>query len=203
MMSIGVVLFSASSVAGALAAGIVFLDLMRAAQGIGAALTMASAAAVAHVFRGHEQVRAFSMLGTCFGIGFAVGPILIGLSVDRFGWRAVFAISAVLGALVMLAMRLSNMPESKDPDATRFDWAGTLAFMLMLVLFTDGLVEATTLGWSDSLPMTIVAAATGMLAAFIFIERLQKCQSAHKTLDADPPGYGVGPAGRTIVRLRI
>jgi len=192
MMSVGVALFSASSLAGALASGIVFLDLMRAAQGIGAALTMASAAAaVAHVFRGQEQVRAFSLLGTCFGIGFAVGPILIGLSVERFGWRAVFAISAAIGGLVMLAMRLSNMPESKDPDATKFDWAGTLAFMLMLVLFTDGLVEATTLGWHDPLPITLVAAAAFMLAAFITIERLQKRPMLDLSLFAYPRFVGV------------
>ncbi|MCX4163654.1 MULTISPECIES: MFS transporter [Paraburkholderia] len=192
VMVFGVFIFTASSFAGALAPGIVFLDLMRAAQGIGAALTMAAAAAaVANVFRERDQVRAFALLGTCFGIGFALGPILIGLSVGRFGWRAVFAMSALLGVLVMLAMYLSSMPESRDPGATRFDWAGTLAFSLMLVLFTDGLMEASTLGWTDLLPVFLLISAAAMLVVFIVIERRQRRPMLDLSLFAYPRFVGV------------
>ena len=192
VMRFGVVIFTASSCAGALAFGIVFLDLMRAAQGIGAALTMAAAAAAAaNAFRGRDQVRAFSLLGTCFGIGFALGPILIALAVEHFGWRAVFCLSAALGGLVMLVMRLSNMPESRDLDATRFDWAGTLTFGFMLVLFTDGLMEASRRGWSDMRPVLLLLSAAGMLVVFIAIERLQKRPMLDLSLFAYPRFVGV------------
>jgi len=57
------------------------LDLLRAAQGIAAALAGGSAA-LAQEFEGHARTRAFGLLGMTFGAGLALGPVLAGGSIQ-------------------------------------------------------------------------------------------------------------------------
>jgi len=71
--------FIATSLAMSLAPSVLVLDLLRALQGIAAAASLSSgSAALAQEFDGHARIRAFSMLGTSFGIGLAFGPLLAG-----------------------------------------------------------------------------------------------------------------------------
>ncbi|MDI9690497.1 MFS transporter, partial [Burkholderia cenocepacia] len=66
------------------------------------------------------RTRAFSLLGTTFGIGLAFGPVLAGGLIGHYGWRAIFVTSAVAGVL-SLAFGLPRMHESRDPHATGLD----------------------------------------------------------------------------------
>jgi len=62
--------FIATSFAMSFAPSVLVLDLLRGAQGVAAAASLSSgAAALAQEFDGHARTRAFSMLGTSFGIG--------------------------------------------------------------------------------------------------------------------------------------
>lgn len=73
----GVGLFVLFSAILSFAPSILVVDLLRAGQGIGAAAALAAgSAAIAQEFDGHARTRAFSMLGTTFGLGLAFGPIL-------------------------------------------------------------------------------------------------------------------------------
>jgi MFS family permease len=167
---IGVTLFAVISLALGFAPSVVSLDLLRAAQGIAAAATLAGgAASLAQEFEGPARTRAFSVLGTTFGLGLAFGPLLAGVLIDTFGWRAVFLSPAIVGALA-LAFAAPRMRESRDPDATGLDWPGTIAFTGTLSLFTFGVIEAPARGWSSPLVIGLLAAAAALLAAFIAIE---------------------------------
>ena len=174
VMVIGVVLYVITSVAAALAWSILVLDIVRGLQGAAAALTMAAAAAaVAHAYQGDAQVKAFALLGTCFGAGFALGPIIVGFTVEYASWRLVFLLGAALGVAVLLLVHLSKMAESKDPEANSLDVPGTLSFMLMLGLFTYGLIEAPERGWSDPLVLLMLLGAALCLMVFIAVEQRQ------------------------------
>lgn len=81
---------------------IVSLDLLRGAQGITAALAMAGgAASLAQHFEGTARTRAFSMLGTSFGVGLAFGPLWSGYLVEHIGWRAVFVTPTLLSFVAL------------------------------------------------------------------------------------------------------
>ncbi len=77
----GVLAFVIISIVIAWAPNILWLDVLRAAQGIAAAAALAGgSAALAQAFDGMARTRAFSLLGTSFGVGLAFGPLLAGLA---------------------------------------------------------------------------------------------------------------------------
>jgi MFS family permease len=170
VFSLGVAGFTVASLALACAPSLLALDLLRAAQGVAAAAALAGGtAALAQEFDGHARTRAFSLLGTTFGVGLAFGPAIAGLLIERIGWRAVFATGAVAGALA-LGLGVPRMRESRDPHARGLDWAGTATFTAALTCFTYGVVEAPSRGWSSVLVVSLLAASAFLACAFVAIE---------------------------------
>lgn len=166
----GIVAFAAISVALSLAPTILVLDVLRAAQGLAAAAALAGGtAALAQEFEGHARTKAFSLLGTTFGVGLAFGPLLAGVLITHFGWRAIFLSGTVIGVLA-LGLAAGCMRESRDPDATGLDWPGAITFTGTLTLFTFGVIEAPELGWSHAIVVASLLGAAVMLVAFIRVE---------------------------------
>ncbi|AIO31282.1 major Facilitator Superfamily protein [Burkholderia cenocepacia] len=170
VFAVGVGGFTLMSVALAFAPSMFVLDLLRAAQGLAAAAALAGGtAALAQEFDGAARTRAFSLLGTTFGVGLAFGPVIAGCLIEHGGWRAIFITGAVAGAL-SLAFGLPRMRESRDPHATGLDWPGTVAFTATLTLFTFGVIDAPARGWTDPLVIALLAGAALGALAFIAIE---------------------------------
>jgi len=170
IFTLGIGLFTVLSVLLALARNLWWLDLGRAAQGIAAALTMsAGAASLAQEFEGHARTRAYSLLGTTFGLGLAFGPLLSAWLIDWLGWRAVFLSTAAIGTLVLL-VGVPRMRETRDPHAQGLDLPGSLSFTAALVLLTFGIIEAPRHA-NGHLPLLLVGAAAAMLALFVYVER--------------------------------
>src|SRR6218665_3979453 len=124
-------------------------NLLRVLQGLaGAAILSSGAALLAQDTEGHERTRAFSWLGTSFGIGLVLGPVTAGALSSAFGWRAIFG-------LVMAAMALSlllgagALRESRQRSAARFDLPGALCFTLALTLLTGAVLRASEHGGHD------------------------------------------------------
>ena len=94
--------------------------VLRALQGLAAAMILASgSAALAQLYDGAQRTRAFSILGTVFGIGLAFGPLLIGFMIDAVGWRGVYALFALLSAGVLLIGLVSLPATEKRAADTR------------------------------------------------------------------------------------
>jgi len=170
LFAIGVALFAAISLASGFAPSVLSLDLLRAAQGIAAAATLAGgAASLAQEFEGRARTRAFSVLGTTFGIGLAFGPLLAGFLTETFGWRSVFLSTTIAGVLAFV-FGAPRMRESRDPNANGLDWAGTLSFTGTLSLFTFGVIQAPACGWTSPLVIVLLVGSAVLFAAFIAIE---------------------------------
>ncbi len=69
-------------------------------------------AALAQLYDGAQRTGAFSITGTVFGIGTAFGPLLIGFMIDAVGWRGVYALFALLSAIVLL-IGLAYLPATE------------------------------------------------------------------------------------------
>ncbi|MEY2335302.1 MFS transporter [Acidithiobacillus ferrianus] len=152
-------------------ADIAWLDVLRAVQGIAAAAALAGgSAALAQEFDGIARTRAFSLLGTSFGAGLAFGPVLAGLLIEHEGWRSVFLSSAVVGTVALL-LGVPRMRESRDPDALRFDELGAVSFTSTLGLFTWGVLQLPTSGWSGGQAWGLLGGSLLALAAFLRVER--------------------------------
>lgn len=168
---IGVGAFAILSMALAIAPDIVWFDLGRAAQGIAAAAAFSGGmAALAQEFDGASRIRAFSIVGTSFGVGLAFGPIASGLMIDAFGWRSIFGL-VVMFAVLAFALGVRFLQESRDPQATGLDWPGAISFTLALALFTYGVLLAPEHGWSDPTVVGLLVGASALFIAFGMIER--------------------------------
>jgi MFS family permease len=183
--SLGVGAFAVFSLALGLSPSLVFVDVLRALQGIAAAAALAGGtAALAQEFDGRARTRAFSLLGTTFGIGLAFGPVLAGFLVESVGWRAVFLTGAVAGAL-SLWFGVPRMRESRDPDAQGLDLPGTMTFTGALSCFTFGIIEAPERGWSSPLVVGLLAGAVVLAVVFVLVEM----RVARPMLDLSLFGY--------------
>lgn len=162
--------FVVTSLAMSFAPSVVGLDILRAIQGVFAAASLSSgAASLAQEFDGHARTRAFSMLGTSFGIGLAFGPLMAGLLITHWGWRSVFGVIAAIGALAFV-FGVPRMRETRDPNATGLDYPGTATFTATLALFTFAVIEAPERGWNSGIVISLLAASAAVLAAFVIIE---------------------------------
>lgn len=166
----GLALYVLSSLALCVAPSLLAIDLLRGVQGMAAAATLAGGtAAMAQVFDGAARTRAFSFLGTSFGVGLAFGPVLAGALIEHAGWPAVFLAQALIGAVAFL-FGPPRMRESRDPDARGVDWPGTFSFSASLAAFTYALIGAPGWGWTAFNTLAWLAASVTMLAVFIVVE---------------------------------
>lgn len=166
----GVSLFALLSLLQAFSNSLLWIDLLRAAQGIAAAGALAGgAAALAQEFDGAARTRAFSLMGSSFGIGLAFGPFLAGVLIAHFGWRSVF-FSATVIAVISLLIGASKMRETRNPQAAGIDWPGTVSFTAMLALLTWALMTIPSLGLQSPQVLVLLAGAALLLAIFVVVE---------------------------------
>lgn len=168
---LGMSVFFAAALALAAAPSILLLDLLRAAQGLGCAMALSGGlAALAQEFDGPARARAFSVIGTAFGVGLAFGPFLAGVLIARTGWRAIFLATAGAALAALLAAACA-MRDTRDPQAQGVDWPGALTFTGALSLFTYGLLQAPDSGWGSASSLGLMGGAALLLAVFIRVER--------------------------------
>ncbi len=177
LLGLAVVALSSSLLT--LAPGIVAFDLVRALQGLGSAAAFAAGtAALAQVFDGASRTRAFSLIGTSFGLGLSCGAMLSGWLAQSVGWQAVM-LSPGVASLLALCIAAPCMRESRNPHAMGLDLPGALSFTAALSLLTLGVLQAPDSGWGSSWVVGALAGAALMAAAFIAIEQ----RVAHPMLD--------------------
>ncbi|MCH8618693.1 MFS transporter [Undibacterium sp. TS12] len=169
----GMAIFLLTSLALVGVQSLLWFDVLRAGQGLGAAAAFSSGlAAQAQEFEDQQRTRVFSFIGTTFGVGLAFGPLLCGVLVKFGGWRAVFMAMSLMAALALLAAWL-YMRDSKDPQAAAPDVGGTVSFTAALSAFTFALLLAPARGWHDLAVLGLLLTAILLLAMFVMIERRQ------------------------------
>jgi EmrB/QacA subfamily drug resistance transporter len=176
MFMAGLIIFTAASLAGALAQSALWLVIARGAQGLGAALVSPAALSlVMNLFpEGAERNKALGIWGAVAGSGGAAGAILGGILTDVFSWEAVLYVNIPVGiAAVALAPRL--LPVGRDLGGVRsFDVAGAVSVTAGLALLIYAVVDAPNAGWGSTQTLLLGAVAVALLAAFVAIEASTK-----------------------------
>ncbi|WP_088142672.1 MFS transporter [Achromobacter xylosoxidans] len=204
----GMVLFALVTAAIPFMPSVLWIDILRLIQGLGAAAAFAGAmAALTQEFDGHGRTRVFSLIGTTFGAGAAFGPFLAGLLIDTVGWHWVFLLPAWVALLAAVLISLFAR-ETRDPEATGLDWPGAITFTIGLAVLTYGLILAPEKGWGHTSVLTSLASAVGLLMVFVFIELRQAKPMLDLSLFANARFVGVqvlavAPAYAYIVLLII
>jgi EmrB/QacA subfamily drug resistance transporter len=137
----GIIIFSIGTIMTLISTNLAWLMAGRAVQGVGlSGMTPLGMAFIAAIFPPRERGRA---LGTWSSVGPITGflaPLLAGLLVDQWGWRAAFAPPLLVGVVTYLVVR-SKVPSGLStvrPNFLRtFDWTGVvlLSSTLTCLLF--------------------------------------------------------------------
>src|SRR5215204_1498778 len=171
LFAIGLGIFTVASLLCALAPDPTFLNLSRAVQGIGGAVMFAvSLALIAQEFSpGRERGMAMGVYGATIGVSVAIGPLVGGALTEGLGWESIFFINVPIGAAA-IAITYTRLRETRDPKASRIDWAGLVTFSTALFLLVLGLLRGNEEGWGSTMIVGLLAGAAVLLAAFIAIE---------------------------------
>jgi EmrB/QacA subfamily drug resistance transporter len=170
---IGLVIFTAGSIACGAAQDIFFLQVSRAFQGIGGAAMFATALALlASAFHGKDRGTAFGVFGATTGVAVAIGPVLGGALTSGLSWRWIFFVNIPI-CLVALAVSLLRVVESKDPHAGRPDWLGFVSFSLALGALVYGLIEAGKDGWGEGRVVASLVASAVLMVGFVVTQLVQ------------------------------
>lgn len=112
-------IYLAATVAAILAPTIELLIAARFAQGVGAAAGVAiSRAIVRDLFTNERSARIMNLIGMILGIGPAFSPTLGGITMELFGWHAIFGFMLAFGVTIILVVRFA-MTETVVRDPSR------------------------------------------------------------------------------------
>jgi EmrB/QacA subfamily drug resistance transporter len=172
VFAVGLGVFSVASLMAGLAPDPTFLNVSRGIQGIGGAIMFAvSLALIAQEFpAGRERGTAMGVYGATIGVAVASGPLVGGALVDSLGWESIFFLNVPIG-VAAIALTYARVRETRDPNATRVDWAGLVTFSSSLFLLVLALIRGNEEGWGSTLIVSLLAASAVLLAAFVAIER--------------------------------
>jgi EmrB/QacA subfamily drug resistance transporter len=169
----GLFVFTVASAVCGLSSSPLMLNLARAVQGTGGAMMFAtSLALIAQAFHGKDRGTAFGVFGAVTGAAVAVGPVLGGIITSAIGWQWIFFVNVPIG-VVAVFVTLTQVRESRDPNATGVDWAGLVTFSASLFLLVFALVQGNEKGWGSTEILGFLIAAAVLLIAFVAVERLQ------------------------------
>jgi EmrB/QacA subfamily drug resistance transporter len=194
----GLVVFTASSAACGLAGSPLALNLARAVQGTGGAMMFAtSLALIAGAFHGKERGVAFGVFGGVIGGAVAVGPIVGGLITSGIGWEWIFFVNVPIG-IAAVFLTLSQVSESRDPNARGVDWQGLVTFSGSLFLLVFALIEGNEKGWGSTRIVGFLIASLVLIVLFVIVERRQERPMLDLTLFQKPAF-----AGASIVAFAV
>lgn len=164
---VGMVLFTASSLACGLAPNMLGLILARAAQGLGAALlTPQTMSVINRMFRRERRGAALGAWGTVAGLATLTGPTLGGLITDSIGWQWIFFINVPLGVLsvVLVWAWVPRFPPIERSIDAASMWLSVLAVSAIVVALQEG--EHANWAWWIWALLTV-----GIALAVVFVRQ--------------------------------
>jgi EmrB/QacA subfamily drug resistance transporter len=161
----GLGLFTAASVACALATSLPLLIAARAVQGVGAAAVMPLAMGLlGAAFPPERRGQAIGIFSGVTGIAVLGGPMIGGAVTEGLSWQWIFWINVPIG-LMAIVLVLRKIPESTGPSR-RLDLVGAVLISLAVLGLVWGVVHGETAGWTSAEVLGSFGAGVVLLVAF-------------------------------------
>src|SRR5437868_4827761 len=144
-----------------------WLLFFRFLQGISAGLIISCAPAiVTSLYPEARRSHALGIFTLMFALGSAVGPLIGGTLVARWGWPAVFWFRAPIALAALLLLR--GLPAvGRTGHGERFDIAGALLLAFGIAAMLLAINALPRLGNGDYLAIVLFPAAAASLVAFV------------------------------------
>jgi EmrB/QacA subfamily drug resistance transporter len=171
MFLTGLGVFTASSLASALAGSAGLLFASRAGQGLGAAiLSPAALSIITSAFQGSQRAKALSAWGAVGGAGAAIGVLVGGVLTQFTDWRTIFYVNLPVAGVLLFAARKVVPADTQNPRWRGLDLAGAALATTSLAAIVYGITQADAAGWTSI--QTHICGIGGLagLAAFAIYE---------------------------------
>jgi DHA2 family multidrug resistance protein-like MFS transporter len=167
----GLTLFGLFSVGAALAQNTGELIAARAAMGAAAALVYPATLAILNstFTLPRQRATAIGIWSAVSGLAVAIGPLAGGALLEHYSWSSVFYVSVPVAVIAVVAGRLL-LPESRDPNAGRFDPLGALLSIAGISLLTWSIIEAPGHGWGSLATVGGIGGSLVILAVFAWTQ---------------------------------
>lgn len=169
---LGIVLFTAASLACGLANSQALLVVARAVQGLGGAVVSAVALSlIMNLFtEPADRAKAMGVYGFVCAGGGSIGVLLGGLLTGAFSWHWIFLVNLPIGAVVY-ALCVALLPDTRPQAAgQKLDVGGAITITLALMLAVYAIVGGNEAGWLSLQTLGLLGAALLLLVAFLAIE---------------------------------
>jgi len=164
VVTVGLVIFTVTSLLCAVAPNIGILIAARATQAVGAALLVpASLALLLPAFSEQRRAFAIAIYSAAAAAAAGVGPALGGLLVSASSWRLVFLVNVPLGALCLVGVR-RVLTESYQPGQRRPSISVSLATSASIAAVALAIVQGNAWGWASVRVIGCLCAALLLLA---------------------------------------
>ena len=170
VLVIGLGVFIAASLGGALAGSTAMMIAARALAGVGAAMIMpVTLSVITSTFPPEEKAKAIGIWTGVAGGGGMIGMFVSAFMVDVVTWRWLFAFPIVLIA-ASLVLSLRYVPESREDSEHPFDIAGSVLSFLGIGGLVLGIHEGPERGWGDPITVVGLVVAVVCIIGFIVVE---------------------------------
>jgi EmrB/QacA subfamily drug resistance transporter len=175
IFTIGLIVFTASSLACGLSSSATELIAARAVQGVGSALMMpATLSIITATFAARERGMAIGIWAGVSALALAIGPLLGGVITEHISWNWIFFVNVPIGILAVIAS-IVVVPESRDTSKEqRLDLPGLLSSGVGLLALVYALIEAHSYGWTSARIVGLFVIAALALTAFVLLELHQR-----------------------------
>ncbi|MFE9328747.1 MFS transporter [Nocardia sp. NPDC052278] len=165
----GLAIFTASSVACALATTADLLIAARTVQGIGGALVVPlTLSLLSSAFPPEQRAKAMGVFSGITGLAVAGGPVVGGAIAQGLDWQWIFWINVPIG-VVLIPLVMGRIEESHGPD-TRLDVVGSLLSTGAGLGVVWGLVRGNSVGWGSAEVIGTLVAGAVLTVCFVALE---------------------------------
>ncbi|MFI0446685.1 MFS transporter [Actinomadura sp. 6N118] len=167
----GLLLFSASSLAGGLATAPEVLVAARVAQGMGAAMMAPATLAVINsgFTEPNARARAFGAWSAAGGVGGMAGAVAGGALTTGLSWRWVFLINVPIG-VVLIVVAMMSLAGTHTGHREPLDLTGALTGTAGLAALIYGVMQSADHGWTSVLVIGPAGAGVLLLVVFTVVE---------------------------------
>jgi EmrB/QacA subfamily drug resistance transporter len=172
LMLIGVGIFCAGSIVCAISVNPSELVIGRIIMGIGAAASEpATLSMIRHIYPDHRaRARALGAWAAVSGLALAMGPVIGGILVGIWTWRAVFWFNLVFGALAFIVAAIA-LPESVNDLRRKVDFAGFFFAAVILGTATFACIQGELTGYKSGWVITLFIVSFLTIPIFYLAEK--------------------------------
>jgi EmrB/QacA subfamily drug resistance transporter len=152
LFSMGLILFTVTSVCCGVAGTIGQLVVFRFFQGVAASLCVPQTVTLIQLnfTRQEDKDKAFGYYGVCLGVASVQGQFLGGYLIDshliRESWRLIFLINLPIGLLASV-LSIIFLNESRNKVIRKFDVSGVVLLTAVLICLVYPIIQGRELGW--------------------------------------------------------